>query len=361
MAEVNVGLVGAGLIGGFHSRAVRGVFKMGLVPGNYLAVGDLDPKRAELFALVGIPRWTGEPLSVIDDPHVNTVYICTHTAEHKDLVLRAVSQGKNVFCEKPLAKTLDDVREMHAAVVKAGVRHQVGLVLRHSPVFAVLRAMLQDPALGRPMTVIMRDDQYFPIQGTYASTWRGDFDKAGGGTLIEHSIHDLDILTWLLGPVRGVRALTRNFAGHKGIEDFGSVVLEFANGCTGHLVSVWHNVLTRGSSRLLEVFFENGYFAVERDFLQPIRYDTAASEGERVMEAEEVGRRYLELAGVSGLEDLASIMPRWSLEDYFFLKAVEEERDAWPGFDVGLRAHVLVDCVYRSAANGGHEVEVPPE
>lgn len=358
MGEVNVGLVGAGLIGGFHSRAIRGVFKMGLVKGRYVAVGDVIAKRAEMFALVGIPIWTGEPLTVIDNPDINTVYICTHTAAHKDLVLRAAAAGKNVFCEKPLAKTLDDAREMYEAVIKAGVRHQVGLVLRHSPVFNVLRDLLQDPALGRPMTAIMRDDQFFPIQGHYASTWRGDFEKAGGGTLLEHSIHDLDILTFLLGPVDGVRALTRNFAGHEGVEDFGSVVLHFASGCTGHLVSIWHNVLSRGSTRLLEVFFENGYFSVERDFLQPIHYDTCASDGPRTMDAEEVGRRYLELAGVTDPQ-VAGIMPRWSLEDYFFLKAIEEERDPAPGFEVGLRAHVLLDCIYRSAAAGGRELEVP--
>jgi predicted dehydrogenase len=231
------------------------------------------------------------------------------------------------------------------------VRHQVGLVLRHSPIFTVLKELMSDPRLGRLMTVMFRDDQFFPIQGHYRSDWRKDFASTGGGTLIEHSIHDIDLLTWLAGDVESLRAETRNFAGHDQIEDLASVTLHFGGGATGQLVSVWHNVLNRGSSRNLEFFFENGYFAVDQDFLGDIRYATYATDSGLVSQSD-VLSRYLAIVGLEG-EAYAEAASRYSLEDYFFLRAISEGREPFPGFDVAVRAHELVDAVYRSAADGG--------
>src|SRR3990170_542458 len=173
--QPRVGLIGCGLIGRFHSRSIAGLIKMGLVDARYVAVCDRIEERAQEFArLARAERWTADPDELIASPEVNTVYVCTPTAEHKELVLKAAAAGKHVFCEKPLARTLADAREMHESVRAAGVRHQVGLILRHSPIFTVLKDLLSDPKLGRLMAVLFRDDQFFPIQSHYASDWRKD-------------------------------------------------------------------------------------------------------------------------------------------------------------------------------------------
>ena len=362
--QPRVGLIGCGLIGTFHSRGVAGIIKLGLVDARYVAVCDRMEERAQEFArLAGAGMCTTDPDELIASPEVNTVYVCTPTAEHKALVLKAAAAGKHIFCEKPLSTTLADVREMYAAVRDAGVKHQVGLVLRHSPIFTVLKELMSEPRLGRLMTVVFRDDQFFPIQGHYASEWRKDFALTGGGTLIEHSIHDLDLLTWLAGDVESLRAETRNFAGHEQVEDLASVSLRFvrqggqAAGATGQLVSVWHNVLSRPSGRYLEFFFEHGYFAVDQDFLGEIRYHTYATDGARTIPQDEVLSRYLALVGLDG-EAYAQAAQRFSLEDYFFLRALSEDAVPFPGFDVALRAHELVDAVYRSAAQDGEQIHL---
>jgi len=356
--QPRVGLIGAGLIGRFHARSIRGLIRMGLVDARYVAVCDRDEERAREFAqLAELGFCTVDADELIASPAVNTVYVCTPTGEHKPLVLAAAAAGKHVFCEKPLARTLADAREMHEAVQRAGVSHQVGLVLRYSPLLAVLKDLMSDPQLGRLMAVTFRDDQYFPIQGHYPSTWRGDIAITGGGTLIEHSIHDLDALTWLAGDIMALRAETSNFAGHEGVEDLATVTLRFSNGATGQLTSVWHEILSRNTHRRLEFFFERGYFAVDDDFFGPIRYETYATNGPAELPDEEVRRRYLALIGLEG-EAYAEAMYRYSLEDYCFLRALSEGRPPFPGFDVGLHAHELVDAVYRSAAAGGVEVEV---
>jgi predicted dehydrogenase len=304
-----------------------------------------------------VPCITTDAKELIASPDIDTVYVCTPTAYHKELVLATVAAGKNVFCEKPLAAELADVQEMCAAVEQAGVTHQVGLVLRHSPIFTVLKSLIEDPSLGRPMAVIFRDDQFFPVGGHYASTWRADHRLAGRGTLLEHSIHDMDLLRWLCGEPIVLRAKTRFFSGREKVEDLGTVHLEFESGALGSLFSIWHNILRRPSTRRLELFFENGYFAVDHDFYGPIWRQLDDKPAELISEAE-VKERYLALIGLT--DPVYKEAPElYSLADLFFLKAVQEGRRAHPDFGPALRAHELLDAVYRSAESG-QEVRLEP-
>jgi predicted dehydrogenase len=353
-SPIGIGLIGCGFIGRFHSIAISSLVKTGLIDAEYQAVCDVDPKRARSFAeATGAPLVTTDWHEVVDSRDVNVVYVCVPTAGHKELVLSAAERGKHVFCEKPLATNLPDVEEMvtatHGATVKAGV----GLILRHSPILTVLKSLTEDPGLGRLMTVVFRDDQFFPTQGHYKSEWRKDRSLAGAGTLLEHSIHDVDVLRWLAGEVSSVRGTVRNFAGYDGIEDLATAHFEFVGGAQAQLTSVWHNVLTRSSSRRLELFFENGYFHIEHDFSGPINLHTYAA-GPTLMTEERVRERYLKLVGLRESEIGDAL--RHSLEDYFFLDAIAREREPFPNFGVALQAHRIVDAIYRSAAAGGNEI-----
>lgn len=346
---LRVGLIGAGHIGGAHARAIHGVLRRELADAAYVAVADREIERARRFAERATLRHVfADGHALIDHPEVDAVYICTPTREHHELVLHAAAAGKAVFCEKPLAVDLAAAHELTAAVQAAGVTNQVGLILRFSPVFVVLKELIAEPRLGRPMALIFRDDQFFPIQGHYASTWRKEFALTGGGALIEHSIHDLDLLRWLLGEPAWLRAETRNFAGLEGIEDLAQVTLGYAGGCVATLISIWHNVLSRPSLRQIEIFFENGYFALDRDFLGSIRTHTTWG-GEQELSDAELFDRYCAIAGVER-EAEREAAQRWSLQDLAFLRAAAASRPAFPDFAVALRAHELVDAVYRAAA-----------
>src|SRR3990172_10497849 len=96
---LRVGLIGCGLIGRFHSRAIRGLIRLGLVDARYAAVCDLDEGRARSFAeAAGVPRVTTDASEIIDSPDIDVVYVCVPTAGHRELVLRAAERGKAVFC-----------------------------------------------------------------------------------------------------------------------------------------------------------------------------------------------------------------------------------------------------------------------
>lgn len=347
-----VGLIGCGFIGTFHSRNIRGMIRREMIDAEYKIVCDLDSERAERFAgLAGVDRWTTNAAEVVESPDLDAVFICTQTAQHKDLVLAAAASGKAIFCEKPLAPNLAEARQMAEAVEAAGVPAQVGLVLRHSPIFLVLKELTSDPKLGRLMTGVFRDDQYFPVSGQYASSWRGDYEQAGGGTLIEHSIHDLDMLRFFCGEATRVSAQTRFFSEHDRVEDIAVATIEFANESVAALTSVWHGIGARNTRRHLELFYESGVFWVHDDFFGPINYETNELGAGQLSDAE-VRQRYQEMVGLTG-EEHGDALYRWTFEDYFFFKSLENNEQPYPGFDVALRAHELADAVYRSAESGG--------
>jgi myo-inositol 2-dehydrogenase/D-chiro-inositol 1-dehydrogenase len=283
----------------------------------------------------------------------DSVWVCTPTASHGAIVEQAATSGRAVFCEKPLATDLAGAKALAATVTASGVAAQVGLVLRATPIFRALRDVATSGELGAPMAAVFRDDQFFPIQGYYGSTWRGDVAAAGGGCLIEHSIHDLDILRFCLGEVIDINARTANFSGHEGIEDVATVSLRFASGATADLVSVWHGIMSRGSTRRVELFCERGLAWLDNDFVGPLHVETSDGVEVRACPAPDW------VSGLPLADDEIGLAIRLYVEaDRAFVESVAAQRPPQPSFAEAVIAHRLVDAAYRSAANGGAPVRL---
>ncbi len=336
-----VGFLGAGLIARYHAASLQ---RSG-APAAIVAVHDPDAERAAAFAAATGAAVGDDAEAVLD--RCRAVYVCTWTSEHAAAVSAAAARGLAVFCEKPLATDLAGAEAMTTAVAAAGVVNQVGLVLRSSTGFALLRHLVGRPEVGRVASVTFRDDQELPVGGYYGSTWRADRHRAGSGTLLEHSIHDVDLLEWLLGPVSGVSARVGNLHGLDGIEDSVAVAFPLASGGTGVLTSVWHDLAGRLSSRHLEVLCERGRFWAEGNM------------GEVVGAETETGRPqvWADLAASAAELDRLDVA-RPVNPDADFVAAVLSGSPATPDFTVALRAHRLVDAVYRSAGAGGMAVDL---
>jgi predicted dehydrogenase len=354
---MRIGLLGAGLIGGEHAAGLRDLFERGLVDGCLAGVHDPDMARAESFReRFGFERVYPSPEALIAAPEIEALWVTSWTAAHREAVELAVRHAKPVFCEKPLGRDLTEARQMRAAVGSARLPHQIGLILRSSPAFQRVRRLAREPGLGRLMAVHFRDDQFFPVQGRYRSEWRKDRALAGGGTLLEHSIHDVDLMRWMFGEFVSVRASTRAFAGHPGIEDLALVQAELASGGQVSLLSVWHQILSRPSTRRLEIFFERGRLEVENEVLGPIILERG-EEPSRLLEQAEVARAYLESNPELLPLGLQVASPQ-EVEDYLFLTALRDGRTPAPGFDEAVRAHEIVEAAYLSARED-RPVELP--
>ena len=234
------------------------------------------------------------------------------------------------------------------AVDAAGVPSQCGLVLRSAPVFRALRDLVTSGELGTPMAAVFRDDQYFPIQGTYASKWRADVTQAGGGCLIEHSIHDVDILRFCFGDVAVVAARTANISGHEGVEDLASVSMSFVSGLEAQLTSVWHDILSRGSTRRVELFCREGMVWLDDEFRGPLHVQTSAGTAVRNCPSPE----WVDALPLA--DDEVGLAIRAYVEaDRSFVDAVSAGTAPAPSLGEALVAHRLVDAAYHSGERQG--------
>ncbi|MGH7865659.1 MAG: Gfo/Idh/MocA family protein [Candidatus Binataceae bacterium] len=352
---VRVGIIGAGLIGRVHSMMLQQVAKRTHGSVRVAAVADVARAAAEGLAMHWPDARVGASAEeVIADPSIDAVWICTPTRHHRDACVAAARAGKHVFAEKPLAMTAAQAQEMADAIGRAGVLSQVGLVLRFSPIYTVMRALLGEPEAGRPLAVVMRDDQDFPIRGVHASGWRNDPSLTAGGTLVEHSVHDFDLLRWMCGQVQRLSCRTRNLRGARGVEDFASVEFEFAAGFSAHLTSVWHQMIGRPSNRRLEIFAENLFIASDFDSTGTIIVQRRDGP-EEIFDEGEVMRRFeqillAERPYLAPVKELLA-MP-YALEDAAFLAALRGECKSDPEFSAGVIAQRMVEAAYDSARSG---------
>lgn len=349
---LDIGFLGAGFI----SRTHNYFLKRCPVEHRVVAVHDPDAERARVLAArVGAEVVSEEEL--LDG--VDVAFVTAWTSEHERLVAEAARRGVAVFCEKPLGIDVHAAHRMVETVESAGVPNHVGLVLRALPQVVYARHLLADERAGRPMTVAFRDDQFIPVQGYYDSTWRMDPARCGRGTLLEHSIHDVDVLSHLLGGVRSVSGAVREFHGHQRIDDLAVANLQFEGGAVAALTSIWHDLVDRPSQRHVELFCERLQITLDATPDGPLTWQFAgeprqALEGEELFAAcldADLGRVRDRLATPGGVM-FNPLTP--------FLEAITAGTPSPLPFREALAAHATVDAIYASADAGGVPVE-PPE
>src|SRR6266852_2556146 len=354
--QIRVGIIGAGLIGQTHSMMLRHIASRTEQSVRVVSVADVSHSAAEQLAA----RWPGvrafeSAEEIIADPSIDAVWICTPTAMHRQTCIAAARAGKHIFCEKPLAMSASDAAQMAAAIDASGVISQVGLVMRFSPIYNVIADMFRDSGAGRMLSVTMRDDQDFPTRGVHASAWRNDPTLTAAGTLIEHSVHDFDLFTWMFGPIASLFCRTRNLTGAEGVEDFGATEFEFAAGFHGQLTSVWHRMIGRPSNRRLEVFAENLFVASDFDTIGPIVFQRGDRAELETIAEDEVMARFSDIIlserpYLAPMKDYFAIP--YAIEDAIFVAAMKGLCDPAPSFSAGVAVQSLVEAAYQSARSG---------
>lgn len=348
---IGIGLVGCGNIGQIHADSLRLLVE----DGDIVTIGAADPSEPGRKAAnrnCPFAYTTGDPAAVIADPQVEAVLIATPTRTHPDLVTATLEAGKALLCEKPLAPTFAEVRHMTAAVAGSGLTAQVGFHQRFHPNVHHLRHLVTSGELGQVMGYSVREDQFWPTGAVMPghSSWRSDRTQAGGGALLEHSIHSADVLCFLFGPPTRVFASDRSVFGYD-VEDISALTIEHESGAVGTLLTVFNGVRGR-EERRLEVFFEQASVETTNDFI------VGAAEDSFVVHHPGEPAEHLDLAAlrdryfdVLGLERRDFIFYTYAAARAW-VDAVRHGRSASPGFPDALMAHALVEAAYRSARSG---------
>jgi 1,5-anhydro-D-fructose reductase (1,5-anhydro-D-mannitol-forming) len=230
------GLIGASTIG----REWMAAAIAAQPDSTVAAVASSSPERARRYAdELGIPTAYGSVADLLAEPTIDAVYISTTNEWHEPQVLEAVAAGKHVLCEKPLALSLDSARRMVEASAAAGVVLGTNHHLRNAATHRKIRELIQTGAIGRPLAARVFHAVYLP---PHLQSWRIDRPDAGGGVILDITVHDADTLRFALGDeVTEVTAMTANQGmGRAGLEDAVMGVMRFRNG----VIAQFHDAFT---------------------------------------------------------------------------------------------------------------------
>ncbi|MFN8592466.1 MAG: Gfo/Idh/MocA family oxidoreductase [Thermomicrobiales bacterium] len=198
--------------------------------GAIAGIASSDASRAATFASDFSLQTSFESVdALLADPAIDAVYISTTNEWHAPQTLAAARAGKHVLCEKPLALNLSDALAMVDACREAGVVMGTNHHLRNAASHRAMHDLIADGAIGRPLAARVAHAVFLPepLQG-----WRIDRPDAGGGVILDITVHDADTLRFVLGDeVESVVAMTANQGmARAGLADSVMGVMRFRNG-----------------------------------------------------------------------------------------------------------------------------------
>jgi myo-inositol 2-dehydrogenase/D-chiro-inositol 1-dehydrogenase len=182
-----IGIIGFGRIGRIHFSSVK---KIGGI--EVLAVADsFADQMTDVFEKFGIDNFSNDYEEIINNPEIDTVFICSPTDTHAKIAIAAAKAGKDIFCEKPIDFDIQRVQEVLAEVKKAGVAFQVGFNRRFDPNFVKAKnaALAGDIGDVHVIKITSRDPEAPPLS----------YVKSSGGIFFDMTIHDFDMARFLAG------------------------------------------------------------------------------------------------------------------------------------------------------------------
>ena len=237
-ANLRVGLIGAGGVARTHAE------HLGILEGvEVTAVADVSADRAEALASDCGAKALTDHRGLLD--LVDVVYVCSPPTTHREHVTAAVAAGRHVFCEKPLATTLEDGRAIAEAVSSKDVQVMVGFNNRFRAPFRRLRELLRSGELGDLVSAwITRVEPSTPALGT---NWRTTPGLACGVT-IESAAHDIDLIRWAFGEVATVAGSTSSsLPGLLDYDDTLNAVLWLEGGAAVSVTISWTSAIGASS------------------------------------------------------------------------------------------------------------------
>lgn len=262
---IHFALLGCGRIGARHAEHIKNLAKL-------VAVCDIDEAKASAFGnKFSVPYFTSIEAMLEGVPDIEVVSVCTPNGLHARHSITSLNANKHVLCEKPMAIELADCGEMIKVAERKNRRLFIIKQNRFNPPVVAVKNALEAGVFGKIFSVQLncfwnRNDDY------YQNSWKGTKELDGGSLFTQFS-HFIDLLYWMVGDVKKVYAITRNFAHQQSIEfeDSGVVALEFFNGAIGTIhFSV--NAYRKNMEGSLTIFAEKGTVKIGGQYLNELEY-----------------------------------------------------------------------------------------
>lgn len=214
MQQIRVGMVGYKFMGKAHSHAYRDIpmFFPDVVHPVMQAICGRDAEGVSQAAKqFGWKEYVTDWKELIGRDDIDLIDINAPSDMHKEIALEAAKAGKHLLCEKPLALTLEDSREMLAAAEAAGVKHMVGFNYRFAPAVQLARKLIQEGRLGQIYHFRGWFLQDWIIDPEFPLVWRLQKDIAGSGSHGDLGAHIIDLAHFLVGDIEKVIGMSETF------------------------------------------------------------------------------------------------------------------------------------------------------
>jgi predicted dehydrogenase len=339
MKNWKFGIIGAGMIADFHARAIQSLDNAvlaGITGTNQIKAGKLAKKYdCNVFDSYS---------EMLDSEKIDIVTIATPSGAHMEPTVEAARKGKHVLCEKPLEINLERIDKMIEAHKKAGTYLGGIFNFRFDKTTDIIKKAVDSGRLG----TITHAAVYIPWwrSDEYYEGWHGTWNLDGGGALMNQSIHMIDLLQYIMGPVEKIGAFISNL-GHPQIEaeDAGVCILRFRNKALGTIygtTSSWP-----GQNRRMEITGTRGTIVLKEDSLDTWEFAQMTKDDKIIL------KEYGNVNKSSGVADPAAISFQNHAENISaFIRSIEEKRKFEIDGTEARKAVALIVDIYKSAQIG---------
>ncbi|MGM0432135.1 MAG: Gfo/Idh/MocA family protein [Spirochaetota bacterium] len=380
--EINIAVLGYGMIGRLHSLNYR---ELPFIYGDsiprprlHTIVTSREESASAAKAEAGFDFASTDVEQVMNNPEIDVIDVALPNGMHRSAVERALAAGKHVYCEKPLAGTLEDARAMTAAVQHAGEASAFGMVFQYRFLPALIRAqqLIEEGKIGRVFTYRAEYLHSGYQNPERPMSWRMKKEEGGSGALGDLGSHLIDLVRFLLGDFSSVQGNLETFIPErpvaKGATEKGSVTVDdvawiqarMTNGAVGSLEMSRFATGTLDDLRIW-IYGERG--ALHFDLMNPsflYFYDDTQPGGDYGG-----SKGWQRIDSVSFYPGAKTPPPRAPIgwirthveNQYQFLKAIHEGRQPSPGISDGLRTQLVLDAAQRSSEAGGTWLNVELE
>jgi predicted dehydrogenase len=311
----------------------------------------------EIAAKFNIPQVYTDYREMFGQGNLDAVVVATPDDTHYTITMQALKAGLHVLCEKPMASTAQQAREMYETAEAAKVRHMLFFTYRWMPYFRYARDLVEQGAIGRCYHC------EFHYLGGYARgenyMWRFDQDRANG-VLGDLGSHTIDLARWLVGDIDrvsaglsvSVRRLGKDGGPINPANDSARLLVEFANGAYGVIqASAVAHTANRDQQQHIRLFGEAGTLDINVNYGGPEPWATiqAARSSEATLQTLAVPESYW---GDVSRTDPFEVFTKQSAGARQFLDAILEDRPISPSFYDGYKAQQVIDAALESDRTG---------
>ncbi|OPA74303.1 dehydrogenase [Paenibacillus selenitireducens] len=256
MNQVQVGMIGYKFMGKAHSHAYRDLpmfFPKTARPVMKLICGRNENDVAQAASQLGWESYVTDWREMIQRDDIDLIDINAPSDTHKEIAIAAAQAGKHLFCEKPLALTLADSRDMLAAAEEAGVKHMVGFNYRFAPAVILAKKLIDEGRLGQIYHFRGMFLQDWLIDPEFPLAWRLQKEIAGSGSHGDLGAHVIDLAHYLVGDLQEVIGMSDTFVKERPLPSAGTTGLSSKGG-----VSAERGPVTVDDATLFMARFANG-------------------------------------------------------------------------------------------------------